>query len=167
MRKIRGYTPLFCISVIFCNFYHQIDISLLGMLSLIYKLDEECTGLGESKQLNTLVLKSNRVSSLGKALAPCTSLTKLSIAHNQLAELGDSLAACHQLAELRVGHNQLSGLPGCLASNTRLKIVEAGGNQIDSVAHIQVNTLTPCHLGALAGLNSRFVFPPSLNYCTI
>ena len=48
-------------------------------------------GLKEIKGLNTLVLKSNAFTDLGKALHHCTALSKLSMAHNQLSDLGDSL----------------------------------------------------------------------------
>ena len=41
--------------------------------------------------MNTLVLKNNAFTDLGKALHHCTALSKLSMAHNQLSDLGDSL----------------------------------------------------------------------------
>lgn len=89
--------------------------------------------------LNTLVLKHNRISMLGKSLVRCTALAKLSIANNQLIDLGTSLATCSQLAELRVSHNQLSRLPDSLAQNSRLKIVEMGGNLVESTSAVEVN----------------------------
>ena len=48
-------------------------------------------GLKEIKGLNTLVLKNNAFTDLGKSLHHCTALSKLSMAHNQLSDLSDSL----------------------------------------------------------------------------
>ena len=103
------------------------------------------------------MLKSNRISTLGKALAPCTALAKLSVAHNQLSDIGDSLSTCKQLAELRVGHNQISQLPSSLLKNARLKIVELGGNNVESTSDIEVRHFNIHVLVRLQTLPSRNV----------
>jgi Leucine-rich repeat (LRR) protein len=48
-------------------------------------------GLDKCKDLNTLVLSHNAITSLGSWVATCAKLEKLSMSHNQLAELGASL----------------------------------------------------------------------------
>lgn len=100
--------------------------------------------VGGLSSLNTLVLKNNRIATLGDSLAKCAGLAKLSMAHNQLSDLATSLAGCPQLAELRLGHNQLSGLPTSLAGCPRLKIVDLGGNLVESLAAVKVRLENSC-----------------------
>jgi Leucine-rich repeat (LRR) protein len=55
-------------------------------------------GLGRLPQLNTLVVKGNKISNFGTSLHGCTSLVKLSAAHNDIRELGNRLKSCTLLA---------------------------------------------------------------------
>ena len=48
-------------------------------------------GLEKCRELNTLVLSHNAITSLGNWLAGASKLDKLSASHNRIAELGASL----------------------------------------------------------------------------
>jgi Leucine-rich repeat (LRR) protein len=59
------------------------------------------------KNLNTLVLSHNEITSLGKSLHIMPDLSKLSVSHNKLDSLGGALKKCYALTELRISHNRL------------------------------------------------------------
>lgn len=51
------------------------------------------------------MVSSNLLSSLGDALAGCSSLLKLSLSHNDVTSLKGALRDCTALQELRFAHN--------------------------------------------------------------
>jgi len=102
-------------------------------------------GLDKLKDLDTLVLSNNAISSLGGWLSGAKRLQKLSLSGNTgLSDLGSALKNCTRLQELRLNHCHLTHLPSCLEANSKLRIIEVGGNQISTHNEISVLKTLPC-----------------------
>ncbi|KAG6382830.1 hypothetical protein SASPL_157459 [Salvia splendens] len=103
--------------------------------------DNEITSvckLDQMKELNTLVLSRNPISSLGESLVKLKSITKLSLSNCQLQKIDSSLRSCLELKELRLAHNEIMTIPDELGHLVRLQNLDLGNNLIARWVNLKV-----------------------------
>jgi hypothetical protein len=84
------------------------------------------------RNLHSLTLTNNNITSLPASLSQCTQLETLLLAGNQLTSLPSSLANCTNLALLRLTSNRLPTLPEWLLSLPNLSFLSFSRNPCSS-----------------------------------
>ena len=91
----------------------------VGFLSGLRELNVACNnitsidpdGIAKLKQLRTLKLNGNAISSLPSSIGQCKRLDTLVVSENKLTEVPAALADCSSLRIIKVQHNTISELP--------------------------------------------------------
>ena len=90
-------------------------------------------------QLETLLLRYNKIKVLPDSLFRLVKLKKLDLSHNQLRTLQDDVIHLKKLEKLDVSYNKLKVLPSSLGGIRTLKVLLASENRLceplDSVCH--------------------------------
>ena len=115
----------------------------IGLFSGLNELNVACNnitsidadGIAKLKQLRTLKLNGNAISSLPSSIGQCRRLETLIVSENQLTEVPAALADCSALRIIKLQHNEISELPLELhrLSNS-IEVLDVSGN--DNLAMI-------------------------------
>ncbi|KAL3867210.1 hypothetical protein ACJMK2_044430 [Sinanodonta woodiana] len=123
--------------------------------SCLNQIDEELLDKLQSKRVQHLYLKRNRLTSLPQDIWKMTDLTVLCLQNNQITELPDSIGDLHNLEILDVRDNCLTALPGRLGKITSLKKLQISSNKIKKL---------PKEIGSLKNLTTLEALENELSY---
>ncbi|OON20145.1 leucine Rich repeat-containing domain protein, partial [Opisthorchis viverrini] len=140
-----------------------LGLRCLQQLLLTYNKLNDISGVGNLKDLQILVVKSNnlqgplpedlgqltklqildcsknRITILPDAIASCTKLIRLLLDYNCIGELPSSIGCLKKLQQLGIKYNQLTRLPTELAQCQQLTELNIEGNQITRLPHLSMD----------------------------
>uniref|UniRef100_UPI00260132B2 COR domain-containing protein n=1 Tax=Methanosarcina sp. UBA289 TaxID=1915574 RepID=UPI00260132B2 len=97
--------------------------------------------ISESKNLTTLFMSNNQLTSLPPEISELKNLTEIDISNNQLTSLSSEISELSNLKKLNISHNQLTLLPPEVSELENLNTYYISGNQSTPLPELPISSL--------------------------
>ncbi|PKM60716.1 MAG: hypothetical protein CVU99_06745 [Firmicutes bacterium HGW-Firmicutes-4] len=138
----------------------QADLDYVTNLAAAGKGITTIEGIGQLKNLTTLDLSNNNISSLPDELGSLTKLTGLNLSSNNINTVPDAFYLLTELTNLNMAGNSLTGLSDKIGYLVKLKTLNLNGNALTGLGTLQDLNLSnnagiinlPLAMGNLTGM---------------